>query len=158
MLLTDAITNNSAIQVVAIIISILALILSIITIGINFELHKRLNHTTTKSNIYQNIFNGYLLEHFPSGLNIVLSCKHKNDIRNARKLLNSSIKKCLRAIDFFVIEDTDFHTKIKACLIRVNDLLYGFTSPYNDFDEQKIKLQSELRELYKLIFQKYKNG
>jgi hypothetical protein len=158
MLLTSEQGNITSIQIITIILSVVAILVSIASLWVNFKLNNQLNHKNTMAKIYQSIFNQYLLKKFPKGLSNVLECKSRNEIPVARLILNNSIKSCLKDINFFVIQDKTIYNQLRLKLIEIDETLYSFSSPHNDFEDHKKKLTKELGELYNLIFDKYKKG
>lgn len=158
MLLTSVGSAASSLELITIWLSSFAILVSIISLGINFVLDRKLNHVNIKSSIYQKIFDEYILIGFPEGLGKVIDCKNKKYIKSARNDLDTSVKSCLKKINFFVIEDNNTYEKLRSKLILINEILYGFTSPYKDLDKEKNRLTCELRSFYRLIFDKYKKG
>lgn len=139
-------------------ISASAVLVSLISLGVNYYFGKKLNILGTKNAIYQQILNPYLLEKFPNGLLKVLDCSNPKEIVNYRQDLKSAVRSCLKSIVFFKIEDDKTYDILRDKLITIDDILHNFRSPHKDFATQKDFLIIELKEFYLMAYKKYGKG
>lgn len=141
---------------VEMILSILALAISIITAIIEYVWNKAINITNLESEFYKNIYFDYLMKKIPEARQEIRYNNGKVcDVVKLTDVLNDMRQDSL----FFKYKDKGFYNSLKQKLQNLEDYLVKSNDKEmdaDDFVEFNSEINCKIEEIYDFIMKKYK--
>lgn len=145
-------------DVAALIISILAIIISVIVAAVQIAKNKKINDINLEAELSKEIVKVYLTEIFPKAVSDV-SFKKKR-LTNIAPLQKALIGLRVK-LKFYIYCDNEFYQNLKRQLQDLEDYIVNNEDRYFGFDAQKEVRQIiylKMTEIYSLLKKKYKDG
>ena len=145
-------------DIVAIIISILSLIISITFSIVEYYHSKKINDINLESELFRDIIKEYLTTIFPNAISEI----HFNEKRlTSIALLQEALNKFRNSLRFYKYYDEEFYNHLKTKTQEIEDYIVENEDKEFSFEDQgevTNKIRQQIKELYRLIAKKYKNG
>ena len=145
-------------DIVAIIISILSLIISITFSIVEYYHSKKINDINLESELFRDIIKEYLTTIFPNAISEI----HFNEKRlTSISLLQEALNKFRNSLRFYKYYDEEFYNNLKTKTQEIEDYIVENEDKEFSFEDQgevTNKIRQQIKELYRLIAKKYKNG
>ena len=159
MILTDMVPNSSFSYPFSIelILSILAIIISVAVAVGEYRWNKKINQTNLDAEFYKEIYFEYLMKRIPCARQAIRYNNEKvEDTGELQDCLNDLRRESL----FFRYKDRDFYDKLKSLLQEFEDYLVTNSKGMDadEFSSFNNRMNKYIEEVYKIIMTKYKGG
>ena len=132
------------------ILSIIAILVSFLGVGLEIYFTNKNNKTNLNSKYYEKIFDSYLLKEIPESRRYILYTSNK--LSHTKKLKMTLIN-MRRDAFFFKYKDNKFYISIRDTINSIEDLLVNSEGHMDktDYSSFESKLDKRLEDLYSLI-------
>lgn len=139
------------------VMSALALIISLVTAYMEYSGNKRINGTNLEATFYKDIYFEYLLKKIPTARQEIRYSEQKiHDVEALIDVLNAMRQDSL----FFKYKDKVFYERLKGSLQKLEDYLVGTSGKkyeLDDFTAAVEEINKKIEEIYDCIMKQY-NG
>lgn len=140
----------------AIIISVIALIASIIVAVVQYKSNIRINHINLEAIYFNDIYKDYLIKKLPKSRSLL-------HIDSGGKLLYINdlvidLQQMRKDSLYYLYKDKAYYTELKKSLQKLEDFLVeqsANTIPHEEYANFHYKIEEDLREIYSLITNKF---
>lgn len=136
-------------------LSVIAIVISIITIFIEFYGNQRVNRINLEANFYEKIYNDFLIEQIPNARNAIV---YNNHIVSGVDILIDVLNDMRRKSLFFKYKEEKFYTNLCTKLQELeNELVKKSDIELDNDDYCKFVeyIKKSLEEVYDIILCKY---
>lgn len=150
------IVSSITIDVISLVISAVAIGISVIVYNKEKENAGKLNIINLESDIYKEIFFVYLIDKIPNAREkIKYNNKKISNVDSLMLELNNMRKRSL----FFKYKDIDFYKQLKSKLQELEDYLVDISNrsevEHDDFGKENEKINQHMEQIYRIVMKKY---
>lgn len=154
LLTTTQPTTNEVTITLELILSILAIIISIGSVLFEYFWNQRINITNLEAEFFKDIYSDYLMKQIPDARNVI---HYNNNIVSDTDDLIEVLNNIRHSSLFYKYKDKNFYSQLCKLLQKLEDKLVSKTGQMSDDDYASFiqEINSDIESIYDTIMKKY---